>query len=143
MKKNALFLRKMGMDDSSISTDIKNHRIRTIENIDIEYNGNRYNMFFEFTQGEHSRLRTINKKNGELLNKPVWETIIKNGLYVDAEYRKNKILSSGRIVNSSYRNSILEKEIFEEHLEYTKENILDVVNRYKIGEKFTEIVLVD
>lgn len=36
---NVLYLRKMGMDDDTIKTDVKNHRVRVIENIDIIYKG--------------------------------------------------------------------------------------------------------
>ena len=39
MKKNILYLLEMGMNDNNIKTDIKNHRIRVIENIDIIYKG--------------------------------------------------------------------------------------------------------
>lgn len=66
---NVLYLRKMGMDDDSIKTDVKNHRVRVIENIDIIYKGEKYNMFFEFTHGAHIRYRTANKRTGAPLKK--------------------------------------------------------------------------
>lgn len=59
---NVLYLREMGMDDNSIKTDVKNHRVRVLENIDIIYNGEKYNMFFEFTHGAH-RLHCIRFDN--------------------------------------------------------------------------------
>ena len=142
MKKNKLYLLKMGMDDNGISTDIKNHRVRVIENIDIIYKGEKYNMFFEFTCGTHRRYRTVNKRTGAPLKKPVEEIILKDGLFIVTEFEKTET-EKGFTWKSSYGKSDLEREIFDEHLEYTQSNILDVVNRYKIGEKFTDICLIE
>ena len=36
-----------------------------------------------------------------------------------------------------------EKEFYKEHLEYTKESILKIVNRYKVGEPFTDVCLIE
>lgn len=41
-KANVLCLREMGCNDNNISTDIKNHRIRVVDNIDIFYNGEKW-----------------------------------------------------------------------------------------------------
>ena len=76
---NILYLLEMGMNDNNITTDIKNHRIRVVNKIDIEYKGNPYNMFFEFTVCDHWRMRYTNKRNGKPLKKAVQETIIKDG----------------------------------------------------------------
>ena len=62
-----LYLREMGWNDANIPTDIKNHRIRTIKNIDIMYKKESYNMFFEFTFWERHAYRTINKRTGKQL----------------------------------------------------------------------------
>ena len=140
MKKNILYLLEMGMNDNTLPGDIKNHRIRTVENIDILYKGTAYNMFFEFTQGKHHRTRATNKRTGEPLKKPVVEIITENGLFIDTEYEK---VEPGRDWKSSWRNSEFEREFFNEHREYTKKNILEVVNRYKVGEPFTSVCLIE
>ena len=140
---NILYLREMGMDDNSISTDIKNHRVRVLENIDIIYKGETYNMFFEFRQGEHRRYRTTNKRTGKPLKKPVEEIILKDGIFMDTEFQKPETDSRGRKWFSSWRHSGLEEEFYKEHLPYTKESILKIVNRYKVGKPFTDICLVE
>ena len=99
-------------------------------------------MFFEFTCGTHRHYRTVNKRTGAPLKKPVKEIILKDGLFIDTEFEKTET-EKGYTWKSSWRKSDLEREIFDEHLEYTKSNILDVVNRYKIGEKFTDICLIE
>ena len=141
-KANVLYLREMGMDDNNISTDIKNHRVRVLENIDILYNGKKYNMFFEFLQGTHWHYRTDNKRNGKPLKKAVYEIDLVDGMFLDTEYKKIITDSCGTFEHS-FRNSKFEKEFFNEHLKYTKENVLKVVNRYKIGDPFTSVCLVE
>ena len=95
MEKNILYLLEMGMYDNDISTDIKNHRIRVVENIDIGYKGKSYNIFFEFTQGTHRRYRTTNKRTGAPLKKAVEEIILKDGLFIDTEYEKPETDKNG------------------------------------------------
>ena len=114
MKKNTLYLLEMGMHDNNILTDIKNHRIRVVENIDILYKGKEYNMFFEFTQGTHRRYRTTNKRTGAPLKKAVEEIILKDGLYIDTEYERTETDERGFTWKSSWRNSALEREFYEE-----------------------------
>ena len=43
---NILYLREIGMDDDNIKTDVKNHRVRVIENIDIIYKGGKIQYVF-------------------------------------------------------------------------------------------------
>ena len=143
MEKNILYLLEMGMHDDSITTDIKNHRIRVVENIDIIYKGEKYNMFFEFTQGTHRHYRTTNKRTGAPLKKAVEEIILKDGLFIDTQFERTETDKNGFTWESSWRRVDLEREIFEEHHAYTKRDILDVVNRYKVGEKFTDICLIE
>lgn len=143
METNTLYLMEMGMHDDNISTDVKNHRVRVIENIDIVYKGKKYNMFFEFTQGEHCNYRTTNKRTGAQLKKAVKETILKDGIYIDTQFEKLETDSTGRTWFSSWRKSDLEEEFYKEHLAYTKESILKIVNRYKIGAPFTDVCLIE
>jgi hypothetical protein len=140
--KNTLYLLEMGMDDQEILSDIKNHRVRTIENIDIIYKGEKYNMFFEFTFSEHFKYRTVNKRTGKPLKHPVKEIIGKNCLNVDTQFEKKEKNLYGKEWMSSWRKLDLEMEVHEKHYLYNKKNILKIVNKYKIGEKFTDICLV-
>lgn len=141
---NILYLKKMGMDDNNILTDIKNHRVRVTENIDIIYKGKNYNMFFEFCLATHRRYRTTNKRTGAPLKKPVEEIILNDGLHLDTQFEKLQgTWNDGTPYFSSWRMSDLECEIWEEHHAYTKNDILEIVNRYKVGEPFTEICLID
>lgn len=134
----------MGCDDNNITTNIKNHRVRVVENIYIRYKGETYNMFFEFCQGAHRRYRKTNKRTGAPLKKPVEEIVLKDGLYVNTQFEKvERVAKDGTPLFSSWRHSELENEFYNEHLEYTREAVLEVVNRYKIGEKYTDICLID
>lgn len=133
MKKNILYLLEMGMYDNNISTDIKNHLVRVVENVDIIYKGEKYNMFFEFTQGTHSRYTATGKRT----------VFLKDGLFVDTQFEKFEgTRKNGTPYYSSWSKLDLEKEIIEEHHEYTKKDVLDVVNRYKVGEKYTDVCLI-
>ena len=109
-KENILYRRKMGCDDNMITGDIKNHRVRVIENVDIIYHGKQYNLFFEFLQGVHWHFRYTNKRNGQPLKKPVYEVDLFNGLYLDTEYEEMK----DNFLHS-FRLSSLEREIWKEH----------------------------
>jgi hypothetical protein len=138
-----LYLLEMGMNDATINTDIKNHRIRTVENIDIIYKGKKYNMFFEFTHCEHWNYRKTNKRTGAPLKNPVKEIITKDGLHVETEFEVlEKVFADGTPFYSSYRKCDLELEIWNKHYEYTKKNILEIVNKYAI-EKYDKVVLIE
>lgn len=136
-----LYLLEMGMDSNESQTDVKNYRVRVLENIDINYNGTFYNMFFEFNHATHYNYRKTNKRTGEPLKKMVQELIIKDGLHVETAFEKPETDSRGFTWNMTYRSSSLEKEIWDKHLAYTKANILSVVNAYSI-EKYDKVVLV-
>lgn len=133
-----LYLREMGMNDSNISTDIKNHRIRTLENIDINYKGSFYNMFFEFTQCNHFNYRKTNKRNGKPLKKVVQELIVKDGLNIDTQYDVKQ--ENGYI--ASYRHLGIEKAVWDHHYEYTRENILEIINSLSL-KKYDRVLLVE
>lgn len=137
-----LYLLEMGMNDNNITTDVKNHRVRVVENIDIEYQGKDYNMFFEFTQCAHYNYRKTNKRTGAPLKKAVQELIIQDGLGLDTQFEKLEKDSDGREWFSSWRNSQLEREIWNEHHAYTKKDIRDIVNKYA-KEKYTGVILIE
>lgn len=138
---NTLYLKKMGMDDNSIMGDIKNHRVRVCENIDIIYQGTPYNMFFEFLQWDKWTYRTTNKRTGEPLKKAVRELVNHNALCIDTQYEK---LEKGNGYNwfSSWRLSALEKEVHAKIPEFNKADILKVVNTYSV-QKYNKIVFID
>ena len=137
--KNTLYLLEMGMNDNRINTDIKNHRVRTLENIDIIYKGVKYNMFFEFTQCVHWHYRHENKRTGAPLKRPVYMIDVADGLGIDTQYE----CTNENGFEMSYRCRNLEREVWEEHREYTRHNILEVVNRYKVGCPYTDVKLVE
>jgi hypothetical protein len=146
MKENTLFLLEMGMDDPKISTDIKNHRVRVLNNIDIEYKGEKYNMFFEFMQAEHYEHRTTNLRTGKPLKKAVRKLIIQDGMAIDTQFERDEIGhdrdGKSYTYQSSWRKADLEREFWDQHLAYTRENVLKVVNAYITGPKYTKVVLI-
>jgi hypothetical protein len=138
-----LYLREMGMDDAMIPGDIKNHRVRVLENIDIFYAGTAYNMFFEFCQWTRYTYRTTNKRTGAPLKKALRELVNPNAVCVDTQFEKEETARDGRKWLSSWRNSALEKEIHAENPSFTRADILGIVNRYAIGAKYTKVVLIE
>lgn len=139
-----LYLRKMGCDLKAPAPILNNYRVRVIENIDILYNGEALNVFFEFCHGAFWHYRTENLRTGAPLKKPVYIFDLEHGLWLDTQYEVLKgTWPDGAPYYASYRHSILEKEFHNERLEYSEASILEVVNRYKIGEKFTTILFID
>ena len=134
-RKNVLYLREMGWDGCDIKTDIKNPRVRVIENIDITYKGERYNMFFEFIHGQHCTYRMTKRSKN-----PVKKVIVNDGIFLDTCYETK---SKHGDYLQSYRAINLEREVLEQHHEYTQKDVLDIVNRYKIGEPFTDVCLIN
>lgn len=148
MKKNTLWLLSMGMKNDDLN-DIKNHRVRVVENIDIERNGKAYNMFFEFTQWEVWRMRYTNKRTGAPLKKPIQEIINPMGLHIDTEYEtvETSYYYDGKqrkeyTYNSSWRCRDLEKEFYNDNLTFCKADILKAVNRYAT-KKFTRVCIIE
>lgn len=136
-----LYLMEMGMNDDMIATDMQNHRVRVLENIDIIYKGKKYNMFFEFLQSNHFNYRTTNKRTGAPLKKPVCETVQKDALSIDTQFeRLEGTWKDGSPFYASYRKGDLEREVYEKHYKITRENILKVINTYSI-EKYNKVVL--
>ena len=137
---NTLYLLEMGTNLREIETDIKNCRIRTIENIDIKYNGEIYNLFFEFLHGVHWHYRKENLRNGKPLKKPVYTVDVKDGIYLDTQYEKP--LENYPNVMGAWRLGAFEREMWAKHYKYTKANILRIVNNYKVGEKYNKVCLI-
>ena len=69
---------------------------------------------------------------------------MKDGLYIDTQFEElTGTWQDGTPYYSSWRNSELEREFYEEHHPYAKNDILEIVNRYKVGKKFTDICLIE
>lgn len=144
-KKNVLYMLEMGMNDNNIPTDIKNHRIRTIENIDIIFERTPYNMFFEFCFWERYRYRTENKRTGAPLKKPVREIVNPVGLTIDTQFERDEYDEiRGYKYKSSWRLSSLERKIYDSKMNYcyTRADILKIINRFSI-DHFDELVLIE
>lgn len=138
-----LYLMEMGMFDNNITTDIKNHRIRTLENIDIIYKGQLYNMFFEFTQCDHYETRTTHKTTGKPLKHPKRELVKHDAVHIDTQYEVLKeTFKDDTPFYLSYRNSDLEMEVWNKHYSYSKADILKIINTYAV-EKYDKIVLIE
>lgn len=142
MKKRILYLLEKGFYMNSAGSDIKNYRVNVLENVDIEYKGTLFNMFFSFSCYERYSYRTTNKRTGAPLKKMVKKLLLENGLWIDSEYSIIQKTLNGNTFEASFRNRELENEFFQECLSYSKANILKVVNRYKVGAKYEKVVLV-
>lgn len=143
MKEKVLYLREMGMDDNSIGGDIKNHRVRVLENIDIIYKGTKYNMFFEFTQWDRAFWRYTNKRTGNPLKKPVIDKRNTNALCLETQFERDEYDERGGYNwKSSWRKSDLEREEHDKNRNFDRKNILELVNTYSI-EKYNKVVLVE
>lgn len=140
---NTLYLREMGCDLNNGLTDVNNHRVRVIENIDIIYKGQPFNMFFEFLSWERYTYRTTNKRTGEPLKKAVKELVNINGIAVDTQFERDEVDErTGRTWQSSWRACDLEKEISAKNYSFTRKDILSIINTYSV-EKFDKVALVE
>ena len=135
---NIFYLECRGCNSATMQGDIKNHRIDSIGKTEIKFNGELYNLFFEFTQGEHWRYRTENKRTGKPLKHSVYETIINNGIHTNTEYERKE---NGFMM--SYRLGAFEREMWNQHFDYTKKSVLQIVNKYKTGKKYTKVCIID
>lgn len=140
---NTLYLREMGCSLNNGLSDVNNHRVRVIENIDILFQDHPYNMFFEFTSWERYTYRTTNKRTGAPLKKAVKELVNINGIGIDTEYEVPQTdEKTGYTWRMSYRNSRLEREIYDKNYSYTKEDILKIINTYSV-KKYNKVVLIE
>lgn len=143
MKENILYLREMGCNDEKIPGDVKNHRVRVLENIDIIYKGEKYNMFFEFRQGDRYRTRYHNKRTGAELKHPIREKVNNNALWLDTQFEREEVDEiRGYTWQSSWRKSDLEEENYEKNRSFTRADILEAVNAYSI-KKYNRVVLIE
>lgn len=85
----------------------------------------------EFGKCTHYRYRNTHKVTGRELKKPIREVIVEYGLHLDTQFEDER---------GCWRNSKLEREVWEMHLPYTKEGILTAVN-YISAQKYDGIVI--
>ena len=137
-----LYLRKMGCDIREPKTDINNYRVRVIENIDINFKGEAYNMFFEFCHWDRTFWRFTNKRTGKELKKPVKDHFNHDAMCIDTQYERPETTASGYNFMASYRNSTLEKTEHEKNRNYTRADILAVINSYAI-DKYSKVVFIE
>lgn len=139
---NTLYLETRGCVDQSINTDIKRHRLCTINNIDCVVNDQVLNVSFSFGHWSRYTYRTTNKRTGAPLKHPVKELVNPDGLSIDTQYDISKTDSRGYIWNMSYRCSAIEKPIHAANYSYTRRDILKVVNKYAVN-KFDKLVIIE
>lgn len=137
---NVFYLECRGGNDKSMPGDIQNHRVDCVERTEVKYKGKIYDLFFEFTQCKHWHYRTKNKRTGAPLKNPVYETIANNSVCVHTEFKEDKDNSGYK---SSYGLASFEQEMWAHHFDYTKKSILEIVNKYKTGAKFTRVCIID
>ena len=131
--------------DSKLEGDIKYHRVRLVENIDIWYQRNIYNLFMEFNECTHVSYRLTNKRTGAPLKKSVPEVINTNGLHLETQYEERE-WGGSYFFNASYRLGELEREIWNRNYSYTRKDILDIVNQFVClpnGDKYGKVVIID
>lgn len=138
-----LYLQEMGCNDDKIPDDIKNHRLFTIDNIDIVFEGDIYrNVSIEFSQGARYNYRATNKITGAPLKKTVKELKNINGLWIRTYYNKD-ININGNITNVCTGILKLDKIADDENLTYCKRDILKFINRYCLNTYYNKLVLTD
>ena len=131
-----LELIKMGMDYDQETTakhndGINNYRVRTTGECIPGKDGKMY--FVEFTTSDRYITRTINKRNGQPLKKPVRELVLSHALWIDTQYTNER---------GSYRNIKFEREMYNKFYVYNIENILATVNELSTN-KYTTIKFID
>jgi len=121
-------------DDIAESSDVGNYRVCTFGKLKMK---DGREMFLEFTQADHWKVRYQNKRTGARLKHPVTETIIRHGLFANTEYERPEKCGN-REYMASFRDLNMERAIHEMHLPYTRESILRVVNMYAV-EQFDRV----
>lgn len=142
MKNKILYLMEMA-NNNNLTGDIKARRVRTVENVPIEYDGEPLEMFFEFGLWERYTYRMNNKRTGAPLKHPIRELLNPNGLHVDTQFERQEVDRwSGRTWSMSHRHLKIEEEITALNMNYTRADILDAVNMYS-DDNYIKIVLIE
>lgn len=123
-----------------VESDLNVCRVEVVGGLEVAIPGKHNNfrdiLFLEwvsFGKWEHYTYRTT-KKNGEALKKAVKELVNPNGLTIDTQYTETVfdpfMCPNPKKVELSFRCSQIEKEVHATNYNYTKEDVLNVVNMY-------------
>lgn len=104
-------------------SDIGSYRISTQGNTVKGKDGRLY--WLDISRWDRHTMRYTNKRTGAQLKHPVWERVNANALCLDTEYEEKR---AGNDYTGCYRNITLEKEIHALNFNYTKADVLKVVN---------------
>lgn len=117
-------------------SDVGNYRVGVYDYSIKAKNGKTY--ILEFNACDRWNYRTTNKRNGQPLKNPVKELIKERALHLDSQYDEER---EGGVL--SFRDCPLEHDIFIRNLDYTLENILQVVNEISIKQYNNIVTLCD
>ena len=118
---NILYLKKMGCDfwdDEQADSDIKNYRVRTLDECVPGKDGRLY--FLEFSLWrDRKQVRYTHKVTGKPLKHPKYDIINPQAVAIDTEYSD---------ANGSWRNATLEEKLHAKNYSYNTSDILAIVN---------------
>lgn len=117
-------------------SNVGNYRVGIYDYTIKAKNGKNY--ILEFTSCDRWNYRTTDKRNGRQLKKPVRELIKEEALHLDSQYDEK---TEGGVL--SFGDCALERDIFNRNLDYTLENILQVVNEISIKQYNNIVTLCD
>lgn len=132
---NILYLRKMGLnfwDDEIAKSDIKNYRVRTLDECVPGKDGRLY--FIEFSLWRNRKqVRYTHKVTGKPLKYPKYDIINPQAVAIDTEYSD---------ANGSWRNATLEERLHTKNYSYNTADILAIVNEIST-QKYDSVVFVN
>ena len=132
---NILYLRKMGCnfdDHETAQSDIKNYRVRTLDECVPGKDGRLY--FLEFSLWrDRKQVRYTHKVTGKPLKHPKYDIINPQAVAIDTEFSD---------ANGSWRNATLEERLHAKNHSYNTADILAIVNEIST-QKYDTIVFVN
>ena len=140
--KKALYLQIRG-GRGDFGTDLNYHRLTTIEDVNIIFDGVQRDLYFEFGHWTRYTYRTTNKRTGAPLKKAVRELVNANALHIDTYFETEETNPAGYTFKLGRRLSALEKiEIYDKNRDFTRANILDLINKYSTV-KYDAVVIIE
>lgn len=122
---NYLFLEKRGMnftagDPINKESDVGNYRVTTPGYTVRGKNGRLYHL--DVMRGDRLNYRTVNKRTGATLKKPVYDVVMTNAVFIDASFYDD--------AGNCYGDVDVFKAAFNNPRKYTIAGILDAVNEF-------------